>query len=74
MEENKEKQDCVLIIKLTDEGKVLISGPLDNEPLCFWLLEKTKDIIKGHNLKKALDNRPKITPAHRIINFIRGKN
>ena len=62
----------VLTITLHETGKVEVSGPLANEPLMFWLMEKAKDVTKAHNLRLAMENRPKVTSVHNIANFIRG--
>ena len=72
-EEKQENKECILTIKLTEEGKVLVSGPLENEPLCVWLLDKAKDIIKADNLRKAIERKPKVDTIHRIIDFARGR-
>jgi len=61
----------VLTITLHETGKVEVNGPLANEPLMFWLLEKAKDVTKAHNLRLAVENKSKITPVHNIANFVR---
>ena len=60
-------------IVLSNEGKITVYGPIENEPLMFWLFEKAKDIVKGSNIKKAMEKNPKVIQnSHGIMNFIRG--
>ena len=73
-ETNKEElKDCILTITLTPEGKVLVSGHLENEPLMFWMLEKAKDTIKAHNIKKSMEQKKIINAKGGIMNFIHRK-
>ena len=61
-----------LAIEFTKEGKINVNGPITNEMLCYFLLEKAKDIIKGHNLKLAIEERQRVMPAKGgIMNFAR---
>lgn len=63
-----------LVIEWTKDGKINVSGPITNEMLSFYLLERAKDIIKAHNLQLAFKaNQSKIVPAHGIVDFVRGK-
>ena len=50
-----------LEITWLDDGKVSVSGPIGNEPISLWMLEKAKDAIKQHNANP--DNHRQITPA-----------
>jgi len=73
MEETAKKEISLTII-LTEEGHVKVDGPILDEPLSLWMLEKAKDSIKAFNIKRAMDNMPRIQkPTNRIINFVRGK-
>lgn len=73
-DENKEElKDCILTITLNPEGKVLVSGHLENEPLMFWMLEKAKDTIKTHNIKKAMEQNKIINTKGGVMDFIRRK-
>lgn len=68
MEEPKEeKKDILLTITLNNEG-VKVDGPINNEPLSLWLLDKAKDIVKIHNIQQ---NTPKIEKPHGIMGFVR---
>ena len=58
-------KDIVLTITLNSDG-VNVSGPIRNEPIALWMLEKAKDTIKAHNL---LESQPKVQPAGGIMNF-----
>lgn len=69
----EEGQDIVLTIIITPEGKVNVNGPITNEPLSFWLLDKAKDIIKAYNIQQMMINRPIVQPKGGIMNFIRGR-
>ena len=60
---NNEPKEVILTITLSTEG-VGVNGPITNEPLALWLIEKAKDIIKAHNI---LANQPKITTSNRNI-------
>ena len=62
-------EEIKLIIVAKPDGKIDVTGPIMNEMLCFYLLEKAKDIIKSFNIQRA---QPKIVPAnHGIMNFAR---
>jgi len=62
--------DIVLAITLTPDGQVKVTGPINNEPLAFWLLEKSKDIIKGYNFQQS---QPKIQKPGGMMNFARNR-
>lgn len=72
---NEEKDvpaNVVLTIEFTSEGKFHVTGPLTNEMLCFYMLEKGKDIIKAQNLKIAYEqSQSKIQKPGGLINFAR---
>ena len=62
-------QDIKLTISYKSDGSVGVEGPLQNEPIVFFLLEKAKDTIKMFNLK---NNEPKVVPAKgSMFNFAR---
>jgi len=48
MAEEKKVVEPTFIIKLSKNGDINISGPLPNEMLCLYLLEKAKDLVKGY--------------------------
>ena len=76
-EQNKEPQEpkniVLTITLLAENGQIQINGPgnteLYDEPLCLWLLDKAKDIIKATNIKAA---QSKIVQPYRGLNRIRG--
>lgn len=63
-------KEVTLTIVLDEKGQVNVNGPLKNEAICIWLLEKAKDTIKAFNMQ----NPSKIVkPQGGIMNFVRGK-
>jgi hypothetical protein len=64
---SNEKKDIVLTITLNDEG-IRVDGPIKNEPIALFMLEKAKDVIKAHNI---MANQPKIQKPGGILNFAR---
>jgi hypothetical protein len=40
-------------IGLTEDGKVLVAGPIDDKVLCYGLLESAKDAIREHKAKQG---------------------
>ena len=69
----EEVKEVVLSIKIYPTGKIDVSGPIANEMLCMFLLEKAKDIIKAYIAKLEFENRPKIEKPHGIMGFARGR-
>jgi len=71
MEDNTPKidKDVVLTITLNKDG-IGVIGPINNEPIALYLLEKAKDIVKAHNL---MAGQPKIQPANGIMGFVRNR-
>ena len=57
-----------LIIEMTEDGNLLVTGPLHNRYLCNGMLDDARDIIKNHHNKTQA---PKIMPPHRIMDFLR---
>jgi len=50
-----------IILTITMHGpEIKVDGPIRNEPLSLWLLDKAKDIIKISNIQA---NQPKVQPA-----------
>ena len=47
-------------IILTDEGRVMFAGPIDNKVMCYGLLEAARDIIQGH---KVSESRVQLAPS-----------
>lgn len=67
MDDQKNKE-IILTIKVV-QNDLKVEGPINNEPLALWMLEKAKDIIKAHNI---MANQPKIEkPNRRIFNFLK---
>ena len=65
-------ESVVLTIEFKQTGQILVNGPITNEMLSFYMLEKAKDIVKGHNLKLAMQEaQKKVTPTGGIIDFVR---
>jgi len=56
-------------IEMLEDGSVKVNGPMRNEPLCFWLLEMGKDVVKSYNRQPS----KLIQPKGGILNFARGK-
>ena len=50
-----------LLIELNAEGKVDVTGPLDNKAVCYFLLEEAKDAIKDFHQKK------RVIPASGVV-------
>lgn len=69
----QELQDIKLIIVLQKDGNVYVEGPMKNEPLALWLLDKAKDIIKAFNIQQVINSQPRIEKPHGILNFARKK-
>lgn len=66
-------QSVILTIEFTNEGKFRVDGPITNEMLSFYMLEKAKDIVKTHNLKIAYEeSRSRIQKPGGIMGFVRG--
>jgi hypothetical protein len=42
-----------LKIALNDAGQLAITGPIDNEMLCYYLLEKGRQVVAEHHATKA---------------------
>lgn len=51
------------------DGSVKVDGPIRNEPIAFWLLEKAKRVVEMANMREAAS---RITPAPPGLN-IRGR-
>ena len=62
-------KDLTFTITMSDDGDIKINGPLSNKPLCLYLLEVGKDLLKAWTPEK-----PKIEPArHGLRDFMRRK-
>jgi len=77
MEEIKKAEPAESIeisIKIIEDGSLKIDGKvINNEPLALWMLDKAKDLIKGHNLNNFLKEQSKvIKPKGGLMNFARG--
>ena len=66
--EQEQPKDITLTIVLPADGTApKVSGPLMNKPICLFMLEVAKDIIKAWRPEP-----PKIVPAkHGIMDFAR---
>ena len=42
-----------LKIALNESGQIAITGPIDNEMACYYLLEKTRQAVAEHHATKA---------------------
>lgn len=40
-------------IGLTEDGNVIVAGPIDDKILCYGMLEAAKDAVRQHKEKKA---------------------
>lgn len=43
--------NTVLTITVTPEGRMSVTGPIDNKILAYGLLDAARDVIKDHNDK-----------------------
>jgi hypothetical protein len=64
-----ESKAIQLVITIDGDG-IRVDGPIRNEPLCIWLLEKAKGVVYMHNMQQ---NEPKVVRPGGIMNFMRGK-
>lgn len=73
---NKEEKaeppkELVWAIKFSlENGGISVDGPINDELLSLGIIEKAKDIIKAHNLQRAIQNQPKIHKPG-IMDFVR---
>jgi len=65
-----ESKDIVLTITLQETGHVKVDGPIQNEPLALWLLNKAEDLIKTHNMTLAMQERQRAGKSSNIISRI----
>jgi hypothetical protein len=65
-----EPKDIVLTITLDPNGHLKADGPIQNEPLTFWMLDKAKDTIKAYNMTLAMQERQKAGKSSNIISRI----
>jgi hypothetical protein len=42
-----------LKIALNDAGQLAITGPIENEMICYYLLEKGRQVVAEHHATKA---------------------
>lgn len=57
---NGESTQIRLVVSLDEQGKVDVSGPVDNMVLSFGLLEAAKVVIVGHHEQLRKRQRPDI--------------
>lgn len=43
-----------LVVEMLPDGRVTVSGPIDNKLLCYGLLESAKDAIREFQLNQKL--------------------
>jgi len=68
-----EPQEIKLTITLLREGGVKVDGPITNEPIALWLIDKAKDVVKAFNMQQAMNNQPRIAKPGGMMNFARKK-
>lgn len=42
-----------LSIAINETGQLAITGPIENEMLCYYLLEKGRQVVQEHHATKA---------------------
>ncbi len=42
-----------LKVAIDETGALAISGPIDNEMVCYYLLEKARQVVAEHHATKA---------------------
>ena len=62
MNENPPEEVVVVITWTPRDGSVKVDGPMRNEPIMFWLLDKAKKIVEMANMRPEP---PRIAPAPR---------
>jgi hypothetical protein len=65
-----QKPRAELVIRLTQNGQVQVSGPVHDKFLCYALLENARDTIKDHVDKM---NRSAIVPVGAVDPFLMRK-
>jgi hypothetical protein len=69
-----EKKEIKFEVVLSELGSVHVRGPIHNEMLAVWILNKAIDLVKAHNLQldiaKANAQKP-IIETGGIMNFAR---
>lgn len=59
-------EELVMVITLKQDGNVQVSGPLVQKPLCLYMLELAKDVVKLYNPNpKIIQPRPRIKDIFR---------
>lgn len=74
LEKKEHPKELVLTIKMSQEGGLTVEAPgngkMYDEPMCFYLLEKAKDFIKGANQRVVMQNKPQIVKPS-VMDFAR---
>lgn len=52
-----------LVITLTDEGQLNVSGPIDNKMLCYGILEVAKEVVA----ERARQSQKLVQPATMVL-------
>jgi hypothetical protein len=64
IQKNGEVPSTTLVMTISYDqvtGQVQVAGPINNEMVSLWMLEKAKDAVKLFTAQQAADNR--IVPA-----------
>jgi hypothetical protein len=65
-----ENESKAIVLSITLDGSgIKVDGPIRNEMLCVYLLDKAKDIVKISNMQQGSTTIHR--PGHGIIDFIR---
>lgn len=70
-QEPKPITPITLVILLLPEGRVTVTGPINDRLLCYGMLEMAKEIIKDFKDAKKID--ADIGKNHNLINFLRSR-
>ena len=69
----------IMTIQMTEDGGVIVNGPIRQKGLCYGMLEQAKDAIHEYHLEKKYRMQKIVdiitSNGHdksRIINFLRG--
>ena len=62
----EEVKEMVLTITIKQDGNVSVNGPLFQKPICLYMLELAKDVVKLYNPNKVI-----VPQKGGIFNFAR---
>jgi hypothetical protein len=64
--ESEVVKEIVLTVTLKQDGNVSVTGPLIQKPICMYMLEIAKDVVKMYNpAPPIIKPRPRITDIFR---------